>query len=77
MLANLSDEIWFAGQLRRHGVAIFDGLTTPEQRAERARAGIAEKNLGDVHLGKSGGRSVTFGMMYEKLYGPLPAEKSA
>lgn len=75
-LATLSDEIWFAGQLRRHGIFIFDGLTTPEQRSERARLGIAAKKLAGVELGRKGGHPVTFGMMYEKLYGSR-AEKAA
>lgn len=71
-------EIWFATQLRRHGITIFDGLTTLEQRRERARAGIIEKGIGDAVIGKRSGIKLTFGAVFAELYHePLKLKEEA
>lgn len=71
-------EIWFATQLRRHGITIFDGLTTLEQRKERARAGIIEKGIASTAIGKREGKRETFATVFERLYGePLERKEKA
>ena len=46
--------------------AIYQGDTTPEIRRDRIRAGIKERNLADVRIGKSG---ETIALFFKRLYG--------
>lgn len=66
---NLAAEILFASRLRRHGIAIFDGLSTIEQRRDRARKGIIEFALAKERAGSNNGKPVTYAQAFEALYG--------
>jgi hypothetical protein len=66
---NLSAEIAFASMLPRHGLRVFDHLTTTEQRCERARAGILEAGIGDRIAGRRNGKRATFAQCFARLYG--------
>lgn len=65
---NLSAEIWLASRLRRHGISVFGGLTTFEQRRERARVGIIEHALADVVAGRKDGKPETLGQLFGRVY---------
>ena len=56
-------EQWFAARL--NWPAIYAGLTTPEIRRDRIRAGIKDRNLQDV---KWKGEE-TVAQLFERLYG--------
>jgi hypothetical protein len=72
----LAAEIAFASMLRRQGIHVFDGLTTFEQRRERARAGILEKGIGERIAGRRNGTQETFAQGFSKLYNQ-PLEMTA
>jgi hypothetical protein len=70
----LEQEMWFANQvgkvLKVSGMSVaFEGITTPSQRADRIRFAIVSRGMGDWFCGKLSGHSITFGEMYQRLYG--------
>jgi hypothetical protein len=71
----LDAELWLASRLKSHGVEIFDGDTTREVRAERARAAILERKLAAVVLGNYHGKLENYELAFARIYNqPLVAK---
>lgn len=66
-MSTLSIELWF---VRRAGCPeVFDGDTTFELRRERVRAHLREQGIEGETAGHKNGRPMTFGEVFESVYG--------
>lgn len=73
----LSNEIWLAQRLRRHGAYVFEGVTDRDTRRERVRDAILAHGLETVIVGRHEGKPCTYGEAFERLYGePLAGAKA-
>ena len=73
----LEQELWLARRLREHGARITDGVTTREERRERARQAILAHGLETVVVGRHEGKPCTYGEVFSRVYGEQLDAKSA
>lgn len=75
-MTELRHELWLGARLERHGVSVFAGDTTVEQRRDRVRAAILEHGLETVIAGSRDRKPETYAQVFERLYGePLTGTK--
>lgn len=68
---NLSDELWLASKIRAAGGQweVFGGLTTRDERREKIRSALKAHGLSNKKCGKRSGQEVSFGQIFEVIYG--------
>lgn len=66
-LATVTAELWLAYRLRLP-LSWDGGVTTFEQRRDRIRAEIIERNLGDAIAGNAKGRPETWAQVFQRIY---------
>ena len=59
-------EQFLARRLREHGSSSTDGVTTVEQRPDRARRAIDDGDLADVSIGRKGGKPLRYGDYFQR-----------
>ena len=62
----IATEQWLAEHLGFP--ALFDGVTTIEERRERVRNEILERGLGSVVAGKRGTQAITWAQTFQRAY---------
>jgi len=62
-------EQFLARRLREHGISITDGVTTVEQRRDRARKAIVDADLADVIIGRKDGKPLSYGEYFQRCFG--------
>lgn len=65
-LGLISVEVWLAKRLGDR--ALFDGITTDDERRERIRQRILDSGIADEIAGNRGGRPETFRSLFRRLY---------
>ena len=69
LLTEMQNEMWLAKRLRDHGgPAVYDGLTTAEQRLTAVREAIESLGLRSVIVGAKDGKPVTWAQAFERCY---------
>lgn len=69
MFKALDGEMYIAKRLREHGVGVFEGLTTAEQRKQRVREAINAAGPAVIIGRGKDRRTMTYAEAFEALYG--------
>lgn len=67
----LSDELFFVNKIKLAGGQwnAFDGVTTRDERRENVRSALKASGLAATKCGRRRGKDVTFGEVFEVIYG--------
>ena len=64
--AALTAELWLARRLPCP--ALFDGITTTEERRERVRRELLDRGIADQVVGRRSGQPETWSSLFRRLY---------